>query len=189
MKAVLVGLLLWPASPVLALDIVPRSEWGAKQPLFEVATHSPVRITIHHTATRQKPSRSIEQKLRSLQAFSQSTGKLADGRTKKAWADVPYHYYIDATGRVAEGREIKFMGDTNTNYDPTGHIAIVVEGNFEVETLNEGQRTALTDLVLDLSQKYDIPKSHVGHHKSYASTLCPGANLANELQTIIGGLE
>lgn len=173
------------ASPVTAFELVTRSDWGAKEPLFRLISHAPERITIHHTAVRKKPGRTVAEKLRSLQEFSQSTAKLADGRTKKAWADVPYHFYIGVSGQIGEGREVGCVGDTNTNYDPTGHIAVVVEGNFEAEELNVAQRDALAELLVMMSVRYDIPTTKIGHHKMHASTLCPGTNLANELPAII----
>lgn len=161
----------------VALDLVTRVEWGAKPPVMAMTAQTPTMITIHHTATRQKPKQSTAAKLKSLQAFSQSTGKLADGRTKKAWADVPYHYYIAANGDVAEGRNVGFAGDTNTEYDPTGHIGIVVEGNFEKETPTPQQIAALVDLVATLAKRHHIGTDRIGGHRDRASTACPGKNL------------
>lgn len=189
MKHILLVALVTAAGPVAALDIVTRSDWGARLPLFEMDAQHPVRITIHHTATPQRPSKSVETKLRALQAFSQSNAKLADGRTKEAWADVPYHYYIDVSGRVAEGRQVSSVGDTNTNYDPTGHIAVVVEGNFEIEQPSAAQRQALIELLQSLSDQHDIPMTGVGHHSNFASTLCPGTNLARELPGIVAAVK
>lgn len=143
--------------------------------------HEPSRITIHHTASAQRPSRSIGAKLRSLQAFSQSSATLADGRTKKAWADIPYHFYIDANGEIAEGRNIDFVGDTNTAYDPTGHIAIVLEGNFETETPSGFQIASLQNLVQYLALTTGVGSHKVGVHADFASTACPGSNLTHAL--------
>ena len=139
--------------------------------------HTLAYITIHHTATPQNPDRSIEGKLHGLQAFSQRVDSLGDGRLKPAWADVPYHFYIDVHGQIAEGREIGYVGDTNTAYDPTGHILIVLEGNFEEEALGESQQTALRQLVRELATAWDIPTERIATHRDYAETLCPGQAL------------
>lgn len=189
LKPALAIALMVVASPAAALDIVTRNEWAAKLPLFEMASQEPVRITIHHTGTPRRPAKSIEQKLRSLQAFSQSNDKLADGRRKKAWADVPYHFYVDALGQVAEGRDVNSVGDTNTNYDPTGHIAVVVEGNFEVEIPSEDQKQALMELLRELTARHGIPVENTGHHGTFASTLCPGINLTKELPDILAAIK
>lgn len=176
---------LLSVNAALALDIVSRSAWGANPPVFGMLEQTPKRITIHHTGTRQRAEKPITSKLKSLQNFSQSNAKLADGRNKKAWADVPYHFYIDAVGVIAEGRAVGFMGDTNTNYDPMGHISVVLEGNFDIETPSAKQLAALVDLLKFLSAKHAIEHGEIDMHRTFASTICPGQNLADQLSTII----
>lgn len=139
--------------------------------------HSPNRITIHHTATLQKPDRSLEAKMQALQSFSQNPGTLGNGRPKPAWPDVPYHYYIDCQGGIAEGREVQFVGDTNTSYDPTGHVLVVLEGNFEEEQPTPEQLNSLRHLLSWLVASYHVSPDHIAGHKDFAETLCPGKNL------------
>ncbi|MDQ3951286.1 MAG: N-acetylmuramoyl-L-alanine amidase, partial [Gemmatimonadota bacterium] len=118
--------------------LLPRAAWDASAPVLAMKTHTPDRITIHHTATRQMPTRPLAEKMQALQRFSQREGSLADGRRKRQWADVPYHMYIAVDGEVAEGREWRYVGDSNTPYDPTGHFLIVLEGSFDSDTLTTG---------------------------------------------------
>jgi hypothetical protein len=143
--------------------------------------HLPNRLTIHHTATVQNPARTIEAKLAGLQAFSQRDDSLASGKKKPAWADVPYHYYVAVDGAVAEGREWRYVGDTNTEYDPAGHLLVVVEGNFETDTLTSAQRRTLDALVPSLASHFRIPGSMLATHRDFADTLCPGRNLYAEI--------
>jgi N-acetylmuramoyl-L-alanine amidase len=159
------------------LPVLSRAEWGAKPPSMAMAANTPMRLTIHHTATRLDLTKTLAAKLRSLQSFSQSNARLADGRLKRPWADVPYHFYIDATGQIGVGRDVRYVGDTNTDYDVTGHIGIAVEGNFEVETPMPAQVQALEDLLVFLARTYDLPARSVGSHRDYARTACPGAHL------------
>lgn len=168
-------------SPVSAPEILSRDGWQAKAPLAGMKPHSPSRITVHHTAEPQKKDASIERKLQSLQNFSQRTEKLSDGRRKPAWPDVPYHFYVDVNGRIAEGRDIGYAGDTNTDYDPTGHILIVLEGNFEKEQPSAAQLQKLEQLLLWLSRQWRIPASEIKGHRDHAATACPGANLQKHL--------
>jgi len=170
-----------PAAAVPDVAIVNRAEWGARDPVLPMREHRIERITIHHTATRQNVERSLADKLRGLQAFSQRDDSLGDGRKKPAWADIPYHYYIAVDGTVGEARSWRYVGDSNTPYDPTGHLLIVVEGNFEDEQLTEGQMRALESLVTTFARRFNVPGERLGAHKDYASTRCPGRNLYAEL--------
>jgi hypothetical protein len=170
-----------PAPVASDVPIVTRAEWGARDPVLPMREHRIERITIHHTATRQNMARSLADKLRGLQAFSQRDDSLGDGRRKPAWADVPYHYYIAVDGSVGEARSWRYVGDSNTPYDPTGHLLIVVEGNFEDEHLTEAQLRALESLVLTFARRFAVPGERLGAHMDYASTRCPGRNLYAEL--------
>lgn len=157
--------------------ILSRAEWQAQPPVAEMKVHQIEHITIHHTAVKQNPQRTLAQKLTSLQKFSQNPGTLGSGKAKPAWPDVPYHYYIDCHGNIGEGRELKYVGDTNTEYDPTGHALIVLDGNFEEEEPTAAQLTALRAMISWLAAQYQVPAERVGGHKDFAGTLCPGKKL------------
>jgi N-acetyl-anhydromuramyl-L-alanine amidase AmpD len=157
--------------------ILHRDEWGAKPPVGEGKKHKIEFITIHHTAVKQRIDLSLEAKLKNLQAFSQRDDKLASGKAKPAWFDIPYHYYISVDGRIGEGRPIEFAGDTNTEYDPAGHALIVLEGSFGSEEPTASQIDSLKKMVAWLSKTYKIKGEKIGGHRDYAETGCPGANL------------
>jgi hypothetical protein len=173
-----------PAPPMLL-----RADWGAQAPVAGMNTHRLTHITVHHTAIRQNPTRTLVDKLQGLQKFSQNEGKLASGKTKPPWPDIPYHYYIDCHGQIAEAREFQFVGDTNTEYDPTGHALVVLEGNFEEEQMTEAQLAALRATVAWLALKWRVPAANIQGHRDYAKTQCPGRNLENylpELRQFVG---
>lgn len=165
-------------------EIVSRKKWKAKDPVGKAKDHTIRTITIHHTATLQNQKLTIEKKMQNLQSFSQNAGRLASGKTKPAWFDIPYHYYIDFEGTIAEGREIKYVGDTNTEYDPTGHALIVLEGNFETEEPSAKQKESLEKLTAWLAMKWKVPASEIKAHNDYAKTACPGANLKKLLPAL-----
>lgn len=168
-------------TPPTELKILSRSDWGAKPPVAAMKTNRPSRITIHHTATLQKPDRSLKDKMQALQKFSQNEGKLGNGKPKPAWPDVPYHFYIDCNGGVAEGRDVHAVGDTNTEYDPTGHVLVVLEGNFEEEQVTDAQWATLVKTVSWLAGRYRVPPANVQGHRDYAQTLCPGKQFEAKL--------
>lgn len=163
------------------ITFLSREEWGAKAPVLPMRPHKLTRLTIHHTGVPQLFDRSLADKLRNLQKFSQEDSPLADGRMKPAWADVPYHLYVDVNGVVGEARDLNYAGDSNTSYDPAGHLLVVVEGNFEKEAITPAQMKTLEKLVPALAKRYGIPADSLGAHKDFAQTTCPGAGLYSEL--------
>lgn len=169
---------------VKGIDIITRQEWRAEPPVMKVTRHIPRYITIHHTGTFQNKDRSIVEKMKVLQKFSHTEGALGDGTPKKPWPDVPYHFYIAVDGSVAEGRELQFRGDSNTDYELDGHALIVVEGNFNQEKINEQQMEGLERLVMALAEKYKIPAEAVSGHKDQATTTCPGSDIYGLLPKI-----
>lgn len=189
LRIVLIWLALFlaaPGGPVAQVEaqkkadrpkIISREDWGANKPVGDGKKHEIVFITIHHTATAQKPEGLIGTKMRNLQAFSQREDKLDSGKVKPAWFDIPYHYYIAADGQIAEGRAIKYAGDTNTEYDPAGHALVVLEGSFNKEVPTPAQVESLKQIVAWLARKYKVPPENIKGHSDYAKTACPGENL------------
>ncbi|MGC2600726.1 MAG: peptidoglycan recognition family protein [Rhodomicrobium sp.] len=177
------GVLAEPSPP----KIVARAEWKAAEPRTALMRRQePKEIVVHHTGEPQRASLSIERKLRNLQDFSFRPGRVG-AHAKPAWGDVPYHYYIDLHGRVAEGRDIQYAGDTNTGYDTLNLIQIVVEGNFEKERPAREQLEALKELISWLSEKYRIDPHLVFGHGDKAKTDCPGKYLKPYIATLRTG--
>lgn len=144
--------LLFSASAA-PLEIVSRTAWKAKAPDAKLMKQQePRSIVIHHTSVRQQPNVSLERKMQGLQSFSRVPGKVGNN-PKPAWGDVPYHFYVDARGRVAEGRDVNLAGDSNTKYDLKDRIQVVLEGDFEREEPSAQQLAALQELLTMLSAK------------------------------------
>src|SRR5690606_7039380 len=126
------------------------------------------KITIHHGGEDFATDKNVVNYLRNLQSWS---------RREKKWADVPYHYLIAPDGSIYEGRPDSLAGDTNTTYDPAGHLLICALGNFEKIEIPDVQYQSLIKLTAYFAQKYQIGAESIKTHKDYAETACPGKNL------------
>jgi uncharacterized lipoprotein YddW (UPF0748 family) len=150
--------------------IVPRAEWKANE-ARPYKQQVPVRITVHHEGGRVlEPTADGGQRLKNIQVWSM--GK------DRNWTDVPYHYLIAADGTVYEGRNVNTVGETNTEYDPTGHLLICFLGNYEQQELNQQLLDVLTGLIAHFCKKYAISPEAIETHRDHsAQTTCPGKNI------------
>lgn len=181
MRSVLLSLLLAGAglltlhSSASALEITPASAWGgvpADTPI--VAQTTITHITLHHQGETWVPGSDVPAYLRKLQHWSRET---------KHWADIPYHYVIDPEGKVYAARPENIAGDTNTEYDPRGHVLVMVLGNFEEVEPNAAQLNAVAELMAQLARKHGLDASAIASHRDYSTqTVCPGRNLYRYLE-------
>jgi hypothetical protein len=157
---------LWPS-------IINMQMWGGTPidaaRLSAAKKHRVTHITLHHGGVAFLRDKDPIQYLRNLQTWSRNT---------RMWLDIPYHYLIDLDGNIYEGRDINLAGDTNTEYDPTGHALIVVLGNFEEVDPNPAQLEAVTAMMAALAATHRVPIENIAGHKDYsAQTACPGTSL------------
>ncbi len=151
----------------MAIPVICKDAWGSQRPAGDFTTHSISRITVHHTAVELESNRRAPARARQHQAYHQSLG----------WADIAYHFLIDAEGNVYEGRPVSAVGDTATDYDPTGHLLICCEGNFDRQQLPAAQYEALLRVLAWGTVEFAIDPAAIAGHRDYASTTCPGDDL------------
>ena len=137
--------------------------------------HRITHVTLHHTGSAEplRPQDDPVAKLRGLQSW---------GAAERNWWDVPYHFLMDLDGRVYEGRDWRYMGETNTTYDPGGHFLISIIGNYERQEPTPAQLTAIADLMAWALKEFDLPLDRIGGHYDYATTGCPGQHLRRHLE-------
>ncbi|HKW49424.1 MAG TPA: peptidoglycan recognition family protein [Gemmatimonadaceae bacterium] len=132
-------------------------------------------ITLHHEGSPEplRPSDDPVAKLRGLQSW---------GERDRNWWDVPYHFLIDLDGRIYEGRDWHYMGETNTTYDPSGHLLISILGNYNRQEPTQKQLDAIADLMAWATTEFHVPLDSIRGHYQYAETNCPGKNLRKYLE-------
>jgi hypothetical protein len=150
--------------------IVPRRLWNAAEPR-PYKQHVPVRITVHHEGGRVLPDTADGgRRLKNIQTWCMGPDR--------NWTDIPYHYLVASDGTVYEGRNVMTVGETNTEYDPTGHLLICFLGNYGEQQLNENLLDVLTRLIAHFCKKYDISPDTISGHKDHSKqTGCPGKNI------------
>jgi hypothetical protein len=137
--------------------------------------HRITHVTLHHTGDSRvlTPAEDPAVRLRGLQSW---------GAAERNWWDVPYHYLLGVDGRIYEGRDHNFMGETNTTYDPGGHFLISIIGNYERQEPTQALLESIADLMAWAVDEYDVPLDRIGGHYNYATTGCPGKFLKPYLE-------
>lgn len=114
-------------------SIVPRTEWGARNPKSRYTIPASERLWLHHFASEHHgPSG-----MRAIQNFHMDT---------KGWSDFAYNYAVDDDGRIYEGRGNRVAGG-HTQGDNTTSQAIVLMGNFENRDLTPAMMESVAWLV------------------------------------------
>ena len=168
------ALMCWlPAVRASTIEVNPRSAWQARAPTGPCKPHTISSISIHHTATESHDNTHSLKRLRSYQRYHQDS---------KGWVDLAYHLFVDLDGNVYAGRNHECVGDTSTNYDPTGHFLIVLEGNFEVQQVSDRAYDSLVDVVTWAIDEFDVKIENIQAHRQLAATACPGKNLFRKIQ-------
>ena len=154
--------------------IVPRSAWNAQEPR-PYKQHIPVRITVHHEGTRLELTDDAAKKIHNIQVWGM--GK------DRNWSDIPYHFLIAPNGTIYEGRNVNTVGETATEYDPTGHLLINCLGNLEQQEVPAQQLNSLIKMIAYSCKKYNLPLDSLATHRDHSSqTTCPGKNLYQYFQ-------
>ena len=141
-----------------------QSSWGARPPTGVFVPHQVNRITVHHSAVVLSDNRKAPAQLRAFQTDHQSRG----------WPDIAYHLLIDRRGNLYQGRPLWAAGDTNTSYDPSGHLLVLALGNFQVQEISSAQLNTTVNVLAWACTRYGIAPRAIRGHRAYAATQGPG---------------
>ncbi len=166
--------------PILtALGVLPRKAWGAAPAKSKPpAMGTPKRVTVHHEASgvfEETDREATVRRLRAIQRYHQES---------KGWGDIAYHFVVDRSGRIWEGRPLSEMG-AHAGSQPAneGNIGILVLGNFDLQKPSRAQTESLAKLLEGLERLRGIPRSRMlGHGEirrefGLGATNCPGRQL------------
>lgn len=149
-----------------------RAEWGAKAPTEPYSPDPlPWRVTLHHSDGKHTTTLAeSETEALFIQDFH------IHGR---GWIDIAYHFLVDASGNILEGRPEGTLG-AHTLANNEGNVGIVLLGTYH-PPVNDAPTKAQLDAVAALGRylvaRYGISPKALKGHRDYKSTDCPG-NLA-----------
>jgi hypothetical protein len=185
--------------------VTSRASWGADESLMSWAPeyYAAQKLTVHHTATANNdpdPAATV----RAIYRYH---------AVDRGWGDIGYHYLIDESGRVYEGRWSGTDGDPA--HDPSGavvtaaHVGGYNSGNLGIALLGTlssqpptaAARTALEGLLRDLTARHGIDPQGTGlytnpvngvtktvpnisGHRDWEATECPGGAFYAALPSI-----
>ncbi|MBI5155707.1 N-acetylmuramoyl-L-alanine amidase, partial [Candidatus Peregrinibacteria bacterium] len=135
-------------------------------------------LVVHHTAMKVSGDmRSGVERVRALYEYHTNS---------RGWGDIGYHYLVDETGRIYEGKAGGPMVVGGHAYcNNVGSIGIAMLGNFDLEKPTQEQVRAVQWLLRHLAEVYDMPldrsvrfhgeiMSPIVGHRDLLSTDCPG---------------
>lgn len=159
------------SDPTLAQPptIVPVAAWGGQPVPWPAQPQRITHLTVHHQGELFASNTDVPAYLRKLQTWSRNTRK---------WQDIPYHYVVAPDGQVYAARPPELAGETNTEYNPTGHLLVMLLGNFEVQQPTRAQWDGTVRLLVHLLRTHGMTPRELGVHLDYSTqTVCPGENL------------
>lgn len=159
-----------PSDPrELLSSIRPRAEWGAAAIRGKYDAMTPIsRVTVHHSALDTSSSgaaAAVASELRQLQSNHQ-----------QKWADIGYHFLIDRSGGIWEGRNLRWQGAHEGAGLNQGAVGICMLGNFELGPPTASQLSSLKELLDTCRQQWGLSASDIKTHKEVRPepTECPG---------------
>jgi hypothetical protein len=162
--------------------ILPRSSW---QPELAVRRsdvepmEKPYRITLHHSAhddvVASRSTEAAADLIRRIQRYHIE---------HNGWGDIGYHFIIDGSGQIWEGRSLAYQGAHAGGESNRGNIGIAVIGDFENGRPDRAQVASLTWLVQHLRSTYGIAQSRIYGHWHFKATECPGRSMRPILRAL-----
>ena len=136
-------------------------------------------IVIHHTGSEDKYGNPIDQ---DVDAYT-----IDQWHKSQGWTMIGYNYVIRKSGSIERGRPEAYIGSHCYQFNSRS-IGIHLSGNFfAVHPTNE-QIESTAMLIANICYNYNIPidRQHILGHRELNSTGCPGDNLYNILDIIVG---
>ncbi|MBL8754391.1 MAG: N-acetylmuramoyl-L-alanine amidase [Planctomycetes bacterium] len=162
-----------PAALATELVVQPRSAWSARavDKSNVNAMQGIRRITIHHSAMYFRDTRpnTCAAQIQKIQREHMS------GR---GYGDIGYHFLIDPSGRIWEGRDLRYQGAHADGDNNKNNVGICLLGNFmrgrNGQSPSQAQVRAMRLLTATLMAKHNVGPDEIYQHSDFKATDCPG---------------
>jgi hypothetical protein len=160
--------------PTYSFGAISRASWAEGNPIpRNMNKMLPVKyITVHHDGMSPFTNISKSAAASRLETIRRSHLRRDSGR----WGDIGYHFAIDPSGRLWEGRPLIWQG-AHVRARNEGNIGVVVLGNYERQSVNATQQSTVHSTLQSLMTRFHVPVRRVLTHQEWAATACPGRSL------------
>jgi hypothetical protein len=171
-----------PGSTVIP-GVLARSTWGARsvnRSRLDPASPPWRWITVHHSAEPgAKPLNggTLNDSARALRHIQSAHMNGTD-----RMGDIGYHFLIDPSGRIFQGRDLRYQGAHAHGANNVGNVGICLLGNFDEQKPTDASVAAMHRLIEDLHSSLHISLKKVRGHDHWRQTNCPGLKLKPELE-------
>lgn len=154
----------WHAEPARTGEMSPlRGQWS--------------RITVHHSAESADESQggALAETAATVQRIQKV--HMDRGNDSFGWADIGYHFMIDSSGRILEGRGLEWQGAHARGANNHQNLGVCLLGDFAKHPPSPAALKSLELLLDDLRERYRIAPMRIYAHKELTPTVCPGPAL------------
>ena len=163
----------------LAVDgIVGDNTWRALGFVTSANKRNIKEIIVHYSATPQGENYTVEQ-IRQI-------------HLTRGFADIGYHWYIDAHGNIFKGRDESVIGAHATGHNANSIGVCYCGGcpprsvknwqNTGLDTRTPEQKAALIKILKEIKGRY--PGATIHGHREFANKPCPGFDAKTEYKGI-----
>lgn len=141
------------------MNIIPRSQWGARPPrqIQNVGWDKRTGFTVHHSGANP------HQSVREIQNFHMDT---------RGWSDIGYNFLINPAGEIFEGRGWNRVGAHAVGYN-TATIGVCIIGDYNASLPPSAALDACRWMYQEATR---LKGSHLAlfGHRDIGQTDCPG---------------
>jgi hypothetical protein len=154
--------------------IQPRNAWNARGlDRDNVEAMGAIRrLTIHHSAMYFRDTRPAT-------CAAQIQLIQREHMQQRGYGDIGYHYLIDPSGRIWQGRDLRWQGAHASGSNNVGNVGICLLGNFMRGRNGQGptpaQVLAMRQLTALVMRRFGLDADDIYCHSDLKPTDCPGA--------------